>query len=276
MKVVIAGGTGQIGTLLARDFVAGGHSVVVLSRRPSVAPWRTVRWDARSLGDWMTELDGADVVINLAGRSVNCRYNAANRGEILASRVDSVRAIGEALAAANQPPRVWLQASTATIYAHRFDAANDEATGLLGGSEPNAPKTWRFSIDVAKAWEQATNETTLLQTRKVLLRSAMTMSPDRGGIFDTLLRLVRHGLGGTCGNGRQFVSWIHERDFIRSVYWLIEHEELDGPVNVAAPARCRTPSSCGRCAKHGEPELDCRRRNGSWKSVRLSCARKPS
>ena len=219
-----------------RDFVARGHSVVIMSRRASAAPWRMVQWDARSLGDWVTELDGADVVINLAGRSVNCRYNAANRRAIIASRVDSVRAIGEAIAAANHPPRVWLQASTATIYAHRFDAANDEATGVLGGTEPDAPETWRFSIDVAKAWEQATNDAVVPQTRKVLLRSAMTMSPDRGGIFDTLLRLVRHGLGGTCGDGRQFVSWIHERDFIRSVYWLIEHEELDGPVNVAAPS----------------------------------------
>src|SRR5262249_29072222 len=126
--------------------------------------------------------------------------------------------------------RVWLQASTATIYAHRYDAANDEASGILGGAEPNAPDTWRFSIDVAKAWEQAANEAVVPNTRKVLLRSAMTMSPDRGGVFDVLLGLVRRGLGGKNGDGRQFVSWIHDLDFLRAVKWLIDHD-LAGVVN---------------------------------------------
>jgi uncharacterized protein (TIGR01777 family) len=182
----------------------------------------------------MAELDGADVVINLAGRSVNCRYNAANRRDILESRVQSTRAVGAALARVARPPRVWLQASTATIYAHRFDAPNLEATGILGGLEKDVPDIWRFSIDVANAWEQVANDAVTPQTRKVLLRSAMTMSPDRGGVFDVLLGLVRWGLGGTQGDGRQYVSWIHERDFIRAVYWLIDHD-LDGPVNIAAP-----------------------------------------
>jgi uncharacterized protein (TIGR01777 family) len=181
-------------------------------------------------------LDGADVVINLTGRSVNCRYHAQNRREIMDSRVDSTRVIGEALTKAKQPPRVWLQASTATIYEHRFDAPNDEITGILGGWEPDAPDTWSFSIDVAKAWEQAAYEAgTWPRTRLVLLRSAITMSPDRGGPFDMLLRLARFGLGGPNGNGLQYVSWIHETDFIRAVYWLIEHESLSGPVNLASP-----------------------------------------
>jgi uncharacterized protein (TIGR01777 family) len=130
---------------------------------------------------------------------------------------------------------VWLQASTATIYAHRYDAANDEATGILGGTEATAPDTWRFSIDVATAWERAAKEAVVLQTRKVLLRSAITMSPDQGGAFDVLLGLVRRGLGGRQGDGRQYVSWIHDRDFVRAVYWLIDHPELDGPVNLASP-----------------------------------------
>jgi len=133
------------------------------------------------------------------------------------------------------PPKVWLQASTATIYAHRFDAANDEETGVLGGNEPDSPDTWRFSIDVAMAWERALNEANTPRTRKVLMRSAMTMSPDRGGIFDVLLRLVRSGLGGRIGDGRQFVSWIHEQDFVSAVLWLIDHEEFSGPVNLASP-----------------------------------------
>jgi uncharacterized protein (TIGR01777 family) len=235
MKIVIPGGTGQVGTLLARAFVADRHDVVVFSRVPGKAPWRVIAWDGETVGPWAAELDGADVVINLAGRSVNCRYHAENRRLIKESRVNSTRAVGRAIASAARPPRVWLQASTATIYAHRYDAANDEATGILGGSEVDAPDTWRFSIDVARSWELAANEAVVPATRKVLLRSAMTMSPDRDGIFDVLLGLVRWGLGGVSGTGRQYVSWIHEQDFIRTIYWLIDHPELSGPVNLAAP-----------------------------------------
>ncbi|MBC7816838.1 MAG: TIGR01777 family protein [Planctomycetaceae bacterium] len=235
MKIVIPGGSGQVGTVLARAFVADGHEVVVLSRKPGPALWRIVEWDGETLGQWVTEFDGADAVINLAGRSVNCRYGARNRREIKKSRVKSTRALGQAIAEAASPPRVWLQASTATIYAHRYDAPNDEATEIFGGNEPNSPDTWRFSIDVAKSWEQAAIEAVTPQTRQVLLRSAITMSPDRGGAFDYLLRLVRWGLGGAHGDGRQFVSWIHDHDFVRAIYWLIDHD-LAGPVNLAAPS----------------------------------------
>jgi len=234
VKVVIPGGSGQVGAVLARAFHATGDDVVVLSRHTGTAAWRVVRWDARTLGDWTREIDGADVVINLAGRSVNCRYNQENRREITESRVDSTRVVGEAIACAGRPPRVWLQASTATIYAHSYDAANDERTGILGGNEPDAPDTWRFSIDVATAWEKALGAVETPRTRKVAMRSAMTMSPDRGGVFDTLLGLVRRGLGGLAGDGRQFVSWIHDQDFIRAVEFLIEGD-LSGPVNLAAP-----------------------------------------
>jgi uncharacterized protein (TIGR01777 family) len=235
VKIVIPGGSVQVGALLSHAFDADGHEVTVLSRRPRVAPWRVVRWDAESVGDWAADIDGADVIINLAGRSVNCRYTAENRRLIKESRVRSTRAVGEAVARSVRPPYVWQQASTATIYAHRFDAPNDEATGILGGSEEGAPDTWRFSIDVAKAWEQAANEVHLPHTRRVLLRSAMTMSPDPGGVFDVLLGLTRWGLGGASGDGRQYVSWIHDRDFVRAIYWLIEHPELTGPVNLASP-----------------------------------------
>jgi uncharacterized protein (TIGR01777 family) len=236
MKIVIPGGSGQVGTLAARAFQAEGHEVVVLSRTPARAPWRTVGWDAATLGDWAAEVDGADVVLNLAGRSVNCRYNAKNRKLILDSRVLSTAVVGQAIARAKCPPAVWLQASTATIYAHRYDAPNDEATGILGGDEPGAPDTWRFSIEVAKAWERTLDEARVPGTRKVALRSAVVLSPDRGGIFDVLLGLVRRGLGGQSGDGRQFVSWVHDADFLRSLHWLIAHPELDGPVNIASPA----------------------------------------
>jgi uncharacterized protein len=235
MKIVIPGGSGAVGTVLARHFHAAGNEVVVLSRASRVAPWRIVRWDGEKLGDWMREIDGSDVVINLAGRSVNCRYTPANRKSILLSRTQSTHVVGQAIARAARPPKVWLQASTATIYAHRYDAPNDEQTGILGGSEPGAPDTWQFSIDVATAWERTFNEIQTPGTRKVLMRSAMVMSLERGGTFDTLLRLVRIGLGGRAGDGRQYISWIHYRDLFRAVCWLIDHGEFSGPVNLASP-----------------------------------------
>lgn len=235
MKIIIPGGSGQVGTILARHFHLRGDQVIVLSRSVHDVPWKVIEWDARSLGAWTNAIDGADVVINLAGRNVNCRYHDANRQAIMNSRVESTRVVGQAIAQAKSPPRAWLQASTATIYAHRFDAPNDEATGIIGGNEPNAPSTWRFSIDVAKAWEQALNESNTPVTRKVLMRSAMTMSPDRDGIFDVLAKLVHRGLGGKAGDGRQFISWVHHRDFIRAVEWLIDREEFSGPINITSP-----------------------------------------
>jgi uncharacterized protein (TIGR01777 family) len=235
MKIVIPGGSGQVGTVLARAFHNEGHDVVVLSRRRGVQPWRVVAWDGESVGAWQREIDGSDVVINLTGRSVNCRYTAANRKEILHSRVSSTHVVGEAIAHAAQPPRLWLQASTATIYAHRYDGANDEHSGRLGGGESTAPSSWRFSIDVARAWERAFDEAITKRTRKVALRSAMTLSPDAGGVFDTLVGLVRRGLGGSAGDGRQFMSWIHYEDFVAAVRWLIDRDDIDGVVNVAAP-----------------------------------------
>jgi uncharacterized protein len=242
MKIVIPGGSGQVGTLLSRAFHREGHEVVVLSRhairRPSgsVVSWDGVSFDRA----WGSEIDGCDVVINLAGRSVNCRYTPANRRDILESRVRSTRVVGEAIARASRPPRVWLQASTATIYAHRFDAANDDLTGAIGGgaeagAEAHAPDTWAFSIDVARAWEDACEQAVTPHTRKVILRSAMTMSPDADGIFDTLLGLVRRGLGGRAADGRQFISWIHETDFVRAVRWLIDRDRIEGAVNLASP-----------------------------------------
>lgn len=235
MKIVVPGGTGQVGTILARAFYQGGHEVVVLSRRFARAPWRVISWDAKNLGQWAREIEGADAVINLAGRSVNCRYNSANRQAIRASRVDSTRIIGEAIARAVRPPLVWLQMSTATIYAHRYDASNDEGSGMVGGAEADAPDAWRFSIDVATAWEKVVDEADTPHTRKVKMRSAMVMSPDSQGIFDTLLQLVRFGLGGQAGNGQQYVSWIHYEDFVRAISWLIDKSDLAGAINLASP-----------------------------------------
>ncbi len=239
MKIVIPGGSGQVGHILARHFHAQGHDVTVLTRSLSSAlqqpAWRTLRWDGVTRGDWQDALEGSDVCINLAGRSVNCRYNPANRAAILNSRVDSTRILGKVIASLAHPPAVWLNASTATIYRHELERPNDELTGILGGDEPGAPDTWNFSIGVAKAWEAAFYETPTPRTRKVALRSAMTFSPDKGGVFDVFLSLVRRGLGGTVGSGKQNVSWIHDADYITAIEFLIANESLDGVVNLASP-----------------------------------------
>lgn len=235
MKIVIPGGSGQLGTLLARSFHEAGHDVTVLSRKPRNSSWRTIEWDGETLGKWAEEFEDADAIINLAGQSVNCRYTPENRKSITDSRVKSTRVVGDAIAQAWNPPRVWLQASTATIYAHTFGQPHDETTGIIGGSEPNAPDTWRFSIDVATAWERSLRESPAPNTRRVVMRSAIVMHATYGSPFDILLRLVRFGLGGQAGDGRQYMSWIHERDFVNAVMWLIENESLDGPVNLSSP-----------------------------------------
>jgi uncharacterized protein len=239
MRIVIPGGSGQVGHVLARHFHAQGHDVTVLTRTPTSAPWNTLAWDGIHEGEWTAALEGSDLCINLAGRSVNCRYHPANRAEILNSRVDPTRILGKVIAALPHPPAVWLNASTATIYRHELDQPdskpNDELTGILGGDEPGVPETWNFSIGIAKAWESVFAETPTPRTRKVALRSAITLSPDRGGVFDVLLSLVRRGLGGAVGSGRQYVSWIHDADFIRAIEFIIAHDEIIGPINLAAP-----------------------------------------
>jgi uncharacterized protein len=235
LRIVVPGGSGQVGQVLARYFQDRGHHVTVLTRGPYTAPWQTVHWDGEHIGDWTEHLEGADVCINLAGRSVNCRYHARNRREIYNSRIQSTRLLGRVIGGLSDPPKVWLNASTATIYRHALDRAMDEATGELGGNEPGAPSTWNFSIRVARDWESAFFNAPTPRTRKVAMRSAITFSPAPGNPFAVLSNLVRAGLGGKQGSGRQFVSWIHELDFARAVEFIIAHQELDGPINIASP-----------------------------------------
>lgn len=253
MKIVLPGGSGSVGTLLARHFHAQGHEVTVLSRAPlpssDAAPWTTLRWDGVSEGPWIESLADADLCINLAGRSVNCRYNAVNRGAIYDSRIASTRLLNRVLSGLDRPPRLWLNASTATIYRHSLDTAMDAGgelgCGELGGNEArgnepdcnelSTPDLWRFSIRVAKDWEKAFFSTATPRTRKLALRSAITFSPDPGSVFEVLSRLVRVGLGGSQGSGQQMVSWIHGQDFLRAVDFLIGREELSGVINLASP-----------------------------------------
>ena len=228
-KVVIAGGSGFLGQTLVRYFQKLGWKVVVLTRVPKRD--EDVWWDGRTAGAWKLELEGAEAVINLSGRSVNCRYTPSNRDEIRRSRIDSTRVIGHVVAESSRPPRVWLNSSTATIYQHTFGEPHDEKGAI--GSHPEADD--EFSVEVAKEWEGAFNEAITPQTRKVALRAAMVLGHGANSVFPTLRRLARFGLGGPMGSGKQFVSWIHAKDFCRAIQWIIEHSEIHGPINLAAP-----------------------------------------
>ncbi len=232
--IVLAGGSGFLGTALARFFSQGGHAVKVLTRRrirskPDIA---FVPWDGRSPGAWIDHLEGAAALINLAGQSVDCRYHARNQRLILDSRIDSTRILGRAVAQCRKPPPIWINSSTATIYRHTFGDAWGEAGEI--GETPEAKD--QFSVAVASAWEEEFFKSQAPGVRKIALRSAMVLGAGRNSVFPVLRRLTRLGLGGPMGSGRQFVSWIHEADFCRAIAWLIARPDIDGPVNLAAPS----------------------------------------
>jgi uncharacterized protein len=227
MKVLIPGGSGHVGQILVPFLSESGHEVRVLSRQGELA------WNPYYPNSLVSHLDWADAIINLAGRTVNCRYNAKNLAEMMESRVRSVEAISEALTDCAFPPSVWLQASTATIYSHRFDAPNDEADGLI---DPTVgPSKWQASEKIAVAWEAALFAQRHPGVRKVALRSAMTMSATPRSVFDVMATLARRGVLGTYGSGKQYVSWIHERDFCRSIELLLADSSLEGPINLCSP-----------------------------------------
>jgi uncharacterized protein len=240
LRIVIPGGSGQVGQSLARHFQQCGHHVTVLTRAPFTAPWQTVHWDGVQLGPWVETLEGADVCIHLSGRNINCRYTTRNRRELYDSRIGSTLLLHRAFAELENPPHVWMNASTATIYRHSLNKSMDEFTGEIGGGEMisarrRAPEKWNWTIQLVKDWEAAFFGTETLRTRKVALRTSLVFSATPGSVFAVLSRLVRVGLGGTQGDGRQYVSWMHESDFVRAVEFLIEHEEMEGRVNMAAP-----------------------------------------
>jgi uncharacterized protein (TIGR01777 family) len=227
-KIVIPGGSGYLGRALAAYFVAHGDRVVLLSRSASEeqAGVRTIAWDGRTLGPWAAELEDADIVINLAGRSVNCRYNAKNRRAIYASRLDSTHVLGEAIAQAHNQPKLWINSSSATIYRDAYDRPMDEERGDLGSG---------FSVDVCQQWERTFFEAPTPHTRKVALRTAIVFGKGQGSPMEAYKLIVRLGLGGKQGSGKQFVSWVHLDDFIASIQWIIDHPELEGTINVASP-----------------------------------------
>jgi uncharacterized protein (TIGR01777 family) len=232
-RVILAGGSGFLGKVLSKYLGQRGYGVIVLTRRPARGEGaaQEIHWDGRTLGPWSELLNGAIAVINLAGKSVNCRYNEENRRAILDSRVLSTRVLGEAISGCAKPPPVWLNSSTATIYKHSLERAMDELGEI--GATPEAKDV--FSVHVAQEWERVFEAAPTPATRKVALRTAMVLGTQAGSVLDVLHRLVNVGLGGQMGTGKQYVSWIHEEDFCRAIDWLISKQELRGPVNLCAP-----------------------------------------
>jgi len=228
-KAVLAGGSGFLGQALARSLSADGYDVVVLGRSAASrdASGRFVVWDGRKLGDWKSELEGAEALFNLTGRSVDCRYTKENRDLILNSRVDSTRVLGQAVQGCVDPPKVWLNSSTATIYKDRRGdlEPHDESSDDFGSG---------FSVGVAQAWEEAFEDSVVEGVRKVVLRVSIALGKD-GGAFPVMRRFAKLGLGGAQGPGSQWMSWLHIDDWVGVARFLMEREDLSGPINLAAP-----------------------------------------
>lgn len=240
-KIIIAGGTGFMGQAMAKYF-GNDNEVVILSRSRG-----SVKWDGKTIEySWLHELNGADIVINLSGKSVNCRYTEKNKQEIIDSRVNSTSIIGEAIRQTIVPPKLWINASSATIYRNTYSGPQDEFTGEIGDLRiDNIPHTvidslrFRnknlrdFSVKVCKLWEEAFFSQRTPFTRKVALRTAVTLG--QGGVMSPYLNLLKAGLGGKHGTGKQMYSWVHMEDVCRMIEWLWENKELEGVFNCAAP-----------------------------------------
>ena len=229
-KLIIAAGTGFLGNVLIQHFKNKFEEIVILTRGKSEIKnqIKYVNWNAKSFSGWEKELENTDVVINLAGKSVDCRYTEKNKTEILASRIDSAKILNEAILQCKNPPKHFINSSTATIYRHSEDKEMDEYTGEIGND---------FSMNVAKTWEKTFYEVETQKTLKTAIRTSIVLGKN-GGAFIPLKRLTQLGLGGKNGNGSQFVSWIHEKDFARAVEFIIE-KELSGSINVVSPLPVR-------------------------------------
>ncbi len=221
--IIIAGGTGFLGQVLENYFIKKGFAVKVLTRNPKQK--NHIFWNAKGLGKWQKELENIEVLINLTGKSVDCRYNAKNKKLIYDSRIDSTHLLGLAINLCETPPKIWINSSTATIYRSSFDKEMTEQDGEIGND---------FSMNIAKSWETAFNSIITPKTRKIILRTSIVLGK-KGGALIPLKRLVKFGLGGKQGSGQQKVSWIHELDFSRAIEFLIDNKKLDGVFNLCVP-----------------------------------------
>lgn len=226
-KIILAGGNGYLGKVLADYYRALTEELIILSRTESAAfgNIRTLVWDGEKEGDWAGELENADLLINLCGKNVNCRYTNKNQQEIISSRVKPAKLLGLVIGKLVNPPKLWITITSATIYRHAEDRAQDEKNGEIG---------YGFSIDVCKQWEHEFFNTHTPHTRKIALRMGIVFG-HADGAFPRLLNLVKYGMGGKQGDGKQYISWVHERDAAKCTEWLISQEALSGVINCVAP-----------------------------------------
>jgi len=237
-KIILAGGTGFMGQEMTKYF-GKENKIVILTRQVNEKTNRNdydslsvndlqnvsyIKWDGKTASEWVNEMTDADLVINLAGKSVNCRYNQKNKNEIFDSRTDAVKAIGKAINKCDRPPSLWINASSATIYRHAIDRPQDEYTGEFHDD---------FSVQVCKRWEKTFYDQQTPQTRKVALRMAITLGP--GGILIPYFNLLKFGLGGKQASGKQMYSWVHIEDTCRMIEWICDHKEINGTYNSSSP-----------------------------------------
>ncbi|MBK0378838.1 TIGR01777 family oxidoreductase [Mucilaginibacter segetis] len=245
-KIVLAGGNGYLGTVLAAYYKDLADEVIILSRKanPATANVKTVVWDGQTEGEWISALNGADMLINLCGKNVNCRYTPENRQQIISSRVVPTALLGDAINKISDPPELWINVTSATIYRHAEDHAQDEATGETGNG---------FSIEVCKKWEQAFFDVDTPATRQVALRMGIVLGRN-DGVFPRLLNLVKLGMGGMQGDGEQYVAWIHELDAAQITEYIYRHRELNGVINCTSPNAVKNKELMGIIRKaYGVP-----------------------
>lgn len=223
MKIIIAGGTGFLGENLEKYFTEKGHQVYIFTRNPQRK--NEIYWDAQTVGEWKNSLEKADVLINLTGKSVDCRYHEKNKQEIYSSRINSTKILQKAVDECSEKPKIWLNASSATIYVHSENNLNTEENGIIGDD---------FSMNICKSWEKEFFAVKNEEIRKVALRTSIVLG-NNGGAFPKLKMITKLGLGGKQGRGNQMVSWIHIEDFCKAVEWIIRNETISGAVNITAP-----------------------------------------
>jgi uncharacterized protein (TIGR01777 family) len=223
MKIIIAGGTGFLGENLEQFFLNKNYEVKILTRNPKRK--NEIFWDSKTVGTWKNELENADILINLTGKSVDCRYNEKNKKEIYDSRINSTRALQKAIDECQNPPKIWLNASSATIYVHSETHLNTEKNGIIGDD---------FSMNICKSWEKEFFKTENQNIRKIVLRTSIVLGKN-GGAFPKFKQISKLGLGGKQGRGNQMMSWIHIDDFCEAVNFIIENENLNGAINITAP-----------------------------------------